>query len=55
MSESEMTSWLTQMRGLFNIFLHYFAWAENGRREGVSWGVKHVAYQVSQMGILKLA
>ena len=43
MSESEMRSWLTEMRGLFNIVLGYFTWAEDGRREGVSWGVKHVS------------
>ena len=43
MSESEMISWLTEMRGRFNIFLAYFDWAEQGRREGVDWGVAHVS------------
>jgi len=43
MSESAMTSWLAEMRGLFNIVLGYSAWAEDGRREGVSWGVKYVS------------
>jgi hypothetical protein len=43
MSESEMTSWLTEMRGLFNIFLGYFDSAEDGRREGVDKGVDHVS------------
>ena len=43
MSESEMTSWLTEMRRLFNIFHGYFDSAEKGRREGVDWGVDHVS------------
>lgn len=43
MPESEMASWLTEMRGLFNIFLGYIDNAEEGRREGVNKGVAHVS------------
>ncbi len=45
MSESETASWLTEMRGLFNLFLGYFDNAKEGRREGVTWGVDHVSPQ----------
>ena len=43
MSESDVESWLTEMSGLFNLFLGYFDNAEQGRREGVDWGVDHVS------------
>src|SRR4030042_266935 len=43
MSDSEIASWLIEMRGLFNIFLGYIDNAEEGRREGVDRGVNHVS------------
>ncbi len=43
MSESEIASWLIEMRGLFNLVLIGFDNAEEGRREGVDKGVSHVS------------